>query len=162
MNLALATLLGVIIGSCLQSNYDSIYKSIDNTSPFDEIQNIKGLITTLDQIPFRSTSHVDTDGNPIEKQQFLEPFVIPNFVGFSVATYRPGQVMMPVHEHRSLHEFFYVLEGSGFFEVDGNEYQVEKGWFLHMAPHEKHGIWLPKDSTSGDLKVAVCGVTVGD
>ena len=165
MNLVLATLLGVIIGSTLQSNYDSLYKNIVPTSIQTKGQDMgakTGLVAQLDKIPFRPTSHVDEKGRPIEKQQFLEPFVVPNFVGYSVATYRPGQVMMPVHEHRSLHEFFYVLEGTGYFQIDGVDYKVGKGWFLHMAPHEKHGIWVPEDSTDGDLKVAVCGVTVGD
>lgn len=98
--------------------------------------------------------------SPIEKQQFVEPFVIPNFVGYSVATFKPGQTMMPPHEHESLHEFFYVLEGSGIFQVNGIDHKVEKGWFLHMAPHDKHGIFVPEDSPDGDLKMAVCGVTV--
>lgn len=120
------------------------------------------MVTRLDHTPLRPTSHVDTNGNPIEKQQLLEPFVVPNFVGYSVATWKPGQTMMPVHEHRSLHEFFYVLEGTGYFQHDGKDYKLEKGMFLHMAPHEKHGIWVPEDSPDGDLKMAVCGVTVGE
>ena len=163
MNLAIATFLGVIIGSCLQSSFDSVYNQIRPRNNFFSTRtDVKGMVTTLDQTPFRSTSHVDDKGRPIEKQQFLEPFVVPNFVGYSVATWKPGQIMMPVHEHRSMHEFFYVLEGSGMVQIEGKDYKVEKGWFLHMAPHEKHGIWVPEDSPDGDLKMAVCGVTVGD
>jgi quercetin dioxygenase-like cupin family protein len=103
-----------------------------------------------------------TEGNPITKQQFLEPFVVPRFVGFSVATFKAGQTMMPVHEHKSMHEFFYVLEGTGMFQIDDVTHEVSPGTFLHMAPGEKHGIWVPKEASGGDLKVAVCGVTLED
>jgi len=54
----------------------------------------KGTIKSLAQTPARNTVHVDEQGRPITKQQLLEPFVIPNLVGFSVATFLPGQVMM--------------------------------------------------------------------
>lgn len=159
MNLAISTLLGIIIGSTFQISF---YEKFKPSTMKTKIDIIKGKVTTLEETPFRPTSHVDTAGHPIEKQQFLEPFVVPNFVGYSVATWKPGQIMMPVHEHRSLHEFFYVLEGTGMVEIEGKEYKVKKGTFLHMAPHEKHGIWVPEDSANGDLKMAVCGVTVGD
>jgi quercetin dioxygenase-like cupin family protein len=112
--------------------------------------------------PFTLLFLLYVEGRPITKQQFLEPFVVPRFVGFSVATFKAGQTMMPVHEHKSMHEFFYVLEGTGMFQVDDVTHEVSPGTFLHMAPGEKHGIWVPKESTSGDLKVAVCGVTLDD
>ena len=71
----------------------------------------EGSITHLNDIPVRKTSHVDEEGRPITKQQFLDAFVLPDFVGFSVATFLPGQVMMPPHEHETLYEIFYVVEG---------------------------------------------------
>lgn len=51
--------------------------------------------------------------------------------------------------------------GSGTFEVNGVEHEVSVGTFLLMAPHEKHGIWVPKDQESA-LKVVVTGVVVGE
>ena len=36
--------------------------------------------------------------------------------------------MMPPHEHKSLHEFFYVLEGKGIIQVNGVDHHVEPGW----------------------------------
>jgi len=91
----------------------------------------------------------------------IEPFLIPNLVGFSVATFLPGQTMMPVHDHESMHEIFYVLEGSGMFQIDGVDHKLEPGKLLHVAPHEAHGIWVPKDSPD-ELKMIVTGVAVGD
>lgn len=161
MNLAIAVFLGILIGSALQHSLSSIWDAPSNKTQDKKGNAVKkGIITNISETPFRPTSHVDSKGRPIEKQQFLEPFVIPNFVGYSVATFKPGQTMMPVHEHESLHEFFYVLEGSGMFQVNGVDHKVEKGWFLHMAPHDKHGIWVPEDSPDGDLKLAVSGITL--
>ncbi len=69
--------------------------------------------------------------------------------------------MMPPHEHQTMHEIFYVIEGKGFFKIDEEEVEVDVGSFLHMAPHEKHGIWVPNDYTS-PLRMVVTGVAVGE
>jgi quercetin dioxygenase-like cupin family protein len=120
----------------------------------------KGTVLQLQDVPFRNTSHIDDLGRPIVKQQLIEPFAVPNFVGVSIATFKPGQTMMPVHQHTSLHEFFYVISGKGIIQKDGVDHKVSAGTFLHMAPFEKHGIWIPKDYTE-DMNMLVCGVTVG-
>lgn len=117
---------------------------------------LHGSVKRLEDTPVRPTSHVDQHGKPITKQQMLEPFVVPNFVGFSVATFTAGQQLTP-HEHDNLHEFFYVLEGSGLIEIDRKEHKMEPGSFFHLAPHERHGIQIP---SNGSMKMAVFGVTV--
>ena len=178
LNLAVALVTGAVLGALLQRNVAPLVgntssKSLRTTGgssglnkeseikfPQNYASTSRGVVARLEEIPHRPTSHVDTDGRPITKQQFLEPFVVPNFVGFSVATFKPGQTMMPVHEHKSMHEFFYVLEGRGFFQVDDVTHEVYPGTFLHLASGEKHGIWVPKDSANGDLKIVVCGVTL--
>ena len=146
-----ALCIGIVVGSLLQKGYATV--KVDMGPKHGSIQH-------LEQIPFRKTSHIDEEGQPIMKQQILEPFVVPNFVGYSVATFKPGQIMMPPHEHKSLHEFFYVIQGTGIIQKDGIDNKVKPGTFLHMAPFEKHGIWVPKDATE-DMKMVVCGVTVG-
>jgi quercetin dioxygenase-like cupin family protein len=150
--------LGMLTGGFLQQGFGVLnpaFALVDNNDTGPE----HGSIQHLEDIPFRKTSHVDENGKPVMKQQFLEPFVVPNFVGYSVATFKPGQTMMPPHEHESLHEFFFVIHGTGIIQKDGVDHEVKPGTFLHMAPSEKHGIWVPKDA-SEDLKMAVCGVTV--
>ena len=61
--------------------------------------------------------------------------------------------------------FFFLVHpikiGSGIFEINGVEHEVSLGTFLLLAPHEKHGIWVP-ESKDSPLKVVVTGVVVGD
>ena len=90
----------------------------------------------------------------------IKPFLIPNLVGVSVATFLPGQTMMPPHEHESMHELFYVLEGKGAFEIDGVQHEVTPGTLLHLAPGEAHGIWALEEGTDRPLKMLVTGVVV--
>eukprot|EP00560_Eucampia_antarctica_P006515 CAMPEP_0197824550 /NCGR_PEP_ID=MMETSP1437-20131217/1775_1 /TAXON_ID=49252 ORGANISM="Eucampia antarctica, Strain CCMP1452" /NCGR_SAMPLE_ID=MMETSP1437 /ASSEMBLY_ACC=CAM_ASM_001096 /LENGTH=62 /DNA_ID=CAMNT_0043424215 /DNA_START=314 /DNA_END=499 /DNA_ORIENTATION=+ len=61
-----------------------------------------------------------------------------------------------------MHEIFYVIEGSGKFQIDEIDYDISPGTFLHIAPKERHGIWVPVDSTDGPLRMIVTGVAVGD
>ena len=120
---------------------------------------LHGSIKQLDDTPSRPTSHKDQNGNSIMKQQLLDAFVVPNFVGYSIATFEPGQSMMPPHEHENLHEFFYVLSGTGIISIDDKEHEMKPGSFYHLAPHERHGIRVPTDAKE-EMKMAVFGVTV--
>jgi quercetin dioxygenase-like cupin family protein len=91
----------------------------------------------------------------------LEPFAVPTVSGYSVASMHPGQ-NVPIHEHESMHEFFYILEGTGIFLIPGTkeELRVSPGTFLHFSPHESHGILVPEDSPDGDLKMLISGVVI--
>ena len=127
-------------------------------------------VSTLDQVPWRPTSHVDPQTHQaIMKQQLVEPFALPNLAGFSVAKVRPGQ-HITVHEHESMHELFLVWKGTGRIRVeytdgdaDGShgsvakEYDVSTGAFIHVSPGVKHSIWVPSEATE-DLTMVVCGV----
>jgi quercetin dioxygenase-like cupin family protein len=141
--IAFAFVAGILVGRI-------IYHPASNKGP------LHGSVKRLEDTPVRPTSHVDQQGKPITKQQLLEPFVVPRFVGVSVATFTAGQ-QLAGHEHENLHEFFYVLEGSGRMEVDGKQHKMEPGTFFHLAPHERHGIHVPAD---GSMTMAVFGVTV--
>ena len=158
-----AFLFGILIGRIGQSK-NSTGKKFSDAS---EAVTVKSSIQHLRDIPVRETSHIDKNTrNAITKQQFLEPFLVPNVAGFSVATIRRNQTV-EMHSHRSMHEFFYVLEGSAtFFMNDDNDqqrgYRVDPGTFVHFVPNCAHGIVVAGDSTEGDLKVLLAGVTVGD
>jgi quercetin dioxygenase-like cupin family protein len=119
---------------------------------------LHGAIKQLDDTPSRPTSHIDQHGKSIMKQQLLDAFVVPNFVGYSVATFEPGQSMMPPHEHQNMHEFFYVISGSGVISIDEVEHEMKPGSFYHLAPHERHGIRVPGNGKEA-MKMAVFGVT---
>jgi|AntRauTorckE5430_2_1112549.scaffolds.fasta_scaffold00246_3 quercetin dioxygenase-like cupin family protein len=60
-----------------------------------------------------------------------------------------------------MHELFYIIEGRGIFQIEGRDVEVTPGTFLHMAPQEKHGIWVPKDFQE-PLRMVVTGVTIGE
>ena len=145
--------MGLMIGTGTTMTYCLTHDDTAN------IGTTTGIIQQLSNVPFRATSHKDKNtGKSIVKQQFIEPFVVPHFVGFSVATFEAGQIMMPAHTHETLHEFFYVLEGSAVFVVDGVEHKVGPQTFFHLAPGESHGIYVPEDSVDGAMKMAVFGV----
>lgn len=118
------------------------------------------VITSLSQVPLRATSHKDLNtGKSIMKQQLMEPFRAPYFVGFSIATFEPSQSMMPPHAHETMHEFFFVLEGRAVILIDGIEHDMEPFTFVHLAPGEKHGIFLPDgEEYNKPMKMAVFGV----
>mmetsp|Transcript_24030 Transcript_24030/g.37050 ORF Transcript_24030/g.37050 Transcript_24030/m.37050 type:complete len:182 (-) Transcript_24030:374-919(-) len=144
----IAFLMGLIIGTGTTTSWSK-----------QDVGTTTGMIRQLSEVPYRATSHKDKNtGKSIMKQQFLEPFVVPHFVGFSVATFDAGQTMMPAHAHETLHEFFFVLEGSAVFVVDGVEHKVGPMTFFHLAPGESHGIYVPEDSVDGAMKMAVFGV----
>lgn len=116
---------------------------------------VKGKVVDQENIPARPTSHVDPTGRSIMKQQFLEAFVVPRFVGVSLATLKPGQEVTK-HEHESLHEFFYGIEGEATVSVDGARHKMKAGTFVHATPHEIHSV---KNNSVEDFKFLVFGVT---
>ena len=159
----LAFCVGIVVGALLQSASSGSNNKTNNNRTEQRGRGVNhGLVLRLEDLEYRKTSHTDTMGRPIVKKQFLEPFVVPNFAGFAVATFQPGQILLPPHQHQSMHEFFYVVHGTGFFQKDGVNHTVQPGTFLHFAPHEQHGMWVPQDSTNGDLQLIMCGVTVDE
>lgn len=119
----------------------------------------RGSIRSLSDTPIRNTVHRDDNGQPITKQQFLEPFYIPNLAGYSVATLLPGQ-RVDAHRHETMHELFYIIQGTGVFTIDGQETPVQPGTFIHVAPHEVHSILVPLESSGTSMQMLVTGVVV--
>jgi quercetin dioxygenase-like cupin family protein len=130
---------------------------------------VSGGVQQLESVPVRSTAHVDGQGRPITKQQLIDPFVVPRLAGISVATLQSGQTVSS-HQHESMHEFFFILQGKATFRVEKAakgetkaEQQVvpvSKGSFVHCAPHEMHEIVGPSDRNEEPLKMFVVGVTL--
>lgn len=132
----------------------------DQPKSNEKLLLVSGSIHRLADTPPRNTAHKDKDtGQAITKQQFLEPFLVPNVAGYSVATLLPSQ-RVESHEHSTMHEFFYILEGTAIFTIDGKETHVEPGTFVHVAPHEVHEILVPADSAAGAMKMLLSGVVV--
>ena len=116
------------------------------------------IVNSLDLLD-RNTVHIDKDGRPIRKKQFIEPFDIPNLSGFSVAELDPGQTVSD-HKHESMHEIFYIISGAGLFTIDGKETQVSPGFMVHLTPKEKHQIVAQESADGSPLVMAYFGVTL--
>lgn len=121
---------------------------------------IHGSIQHYEDLPTQNTSH-----GSITKRQFLEAFAVPRVTGFSIATIHPGE-SVHTHDHHNMHEFFYVLEGEATFIMCNQQddskvtrYDAKPGTFWHVEPHCLHGIDVPVNTTSGDLKIFYGGVT---
>lgn len=134
---------GVIFGTIIkgQSNNNS------RSNP------IRGSVLHLEDLPFKSTSHAG-----ISKKQFIEPFAVPNLSGFQVATLPAGQSVQS-HEHKTMHEIFYVISGKAIFTVNAVDHEAKTGTMIHLAPHERHSI-LALECPDGDLVIAYFGITI--
>jgi quercetin dioxygenase-like cupin family protein len=140
-------LFGMLCGRC-----------IPGQSTHYKLRITSGSIHRLADTAVRNTSHTDANNQPITKQQLIEPFDVPNLAGFSVATLLPGQRVYS-HDHRSMHEFFFILEGKVLFTINGKETLVEKGTMVHVTPYELHQLDAPFDSS---VIMLVSGITVED
>jgi quercetin dioxygenase-like cupin family protein len=136
----------------------SVGKLLERHNPPRRGVQQHGTVLHLEDLPLQSTNHVDQQGRPIRKQQFLQPFVIPNFSGFQVATLSAGQTVQR-HEHSTMHEIFYILSGKAIFTVEDEDYIATNGTMIHLAPKEMHKI-VAQESDEGDLVMAYFGITV--
>jgi quercetin dioxygenase-like cupin family protein len=194
-------MLGIIYHRQFSSTIDPFLESSDSatgttvptmSSSTEFRPKLSSFVTHLSNISTRATSHVDPqhDDEPITKQQLIEPMVIPNVAGFSVATIPRGHEVT-LHHHATMHEFFYVLEGSATFTIihthllqpppDGDDnrkkgnignqfarqlqqqqfnYTVQPGSFVYLAPPDRHAIHVAADSPHGDVKLMVAGIIV--
>lgn len=56
-----------------------------------------------------------------------------------------------LHYHKVATELYYVLEGEGTVNVDGEEHEVHKGSLVHIPPGVVHG-------AKGKMRVLVVGI----
>lgn len=57
-----------------------------------------------------------------------------------VVTYGPG-VSCPEHFHQGTDHFFYILEGEGVLEVEGEEYDLEAGSVAWIGEGDRHRLY---------------------
>jgi quercetin dioxygenase-like cupin family protein len=175
IRVAVAFFLGMFLGRNFEDINEQILPAkshpnvvLSSSTTIRPFAKINSSIQDLKDIPVSNTSHHDDHGRPITKQQLVEPFLVPLVAGISVATILPGQ-RVEMHNHETMHEFFYVLEGQGTFFVtgdknnDGGGRAVSQGSFAHFAPPDMHGIAVSaKNSHAVPLKVLLVGVVVED
>jgi quercetin dioxygenase-like cupin family protein len=167
-----AFVLGLFLGRTLDGNINKLFFRSESHPPTEvakrTIRKISSSIQDLKDVPVSSTSHQDAHGNPVTKQQLVQPFLVPNVAGISVATILPGQ-QVEMHKHETMHEFFYVLEGQGTFfmtgdkDNDGGGRVVRQGSFAYCAPPDMHGITVSANINNAiPMKVLLVGVVVED
>lgn len=89
----------------------------------------------LSDIEAMAVSH-----NPrIKKKMMLSPGELSSLVQFSQAEFPPGEAVEP-HRHATMHEVFFVQQGSGTITVEGNEQAVQSGSCLWVEAGEAHAL----------------------
>lgn len=87
----------------------------------------------VDKLPEEGVSH-----NPeIKKKVILEKGYIPQLMTFGQATFQPGQSVKE-HEHKTMHEVFYIQSGKAVFVVNNKTIKLKKGDVLSIEPGETH------------------------
>jgi mannose-6-phosphate isomerase-like protein (cupin superfamily) len=61
------------------------------------------------------------------------------------------------HYHRRTAEVYYILEGTGFMELNGETVAVAPGLVVTIAPGTRHRLW-----SAGGVKTVVVGVPAFD
>jgi mannose-6-phosphate isomerase-like protein (cupin superfamily) len=57
---------------------------------------------------------------------------------FQLKIVQPGEVNPVTHYHKTMHEYFFLLQGTAVILVDGNNYELGKGDLLVVEPGETH------------------------
>jgi mannose-6-phosphate isomerase-like protein (cupin superfamily) len=103
-------------------------RNLDKAEPF----------TTKDGSTIRSL--LDRDTAPVQNQSLAE------------ATLGPGQATER-HYHRASEELYYVVEGQGEMEVDGERAQVRAGDAILIPPGAWHQL---RASDAGQVRILCC------
>lgn len=61
-------------------------------------------------------------------------------------SYGPG-VSCPLHYHRDTEHFFYVLDGEGVIEIEGEEFEIEVGSVVWVGDGDAHRLYARQDQT---------------
>lgn len=86
-----------------------------------------------DELPAIPTSH----RADILKKVFLKNGEIRGITQLGTAVFQPGQ-QVEEHEHSTMYEVFYILEGSVVFTIEGTVFTAEPGHCITVEPGEKH------------------------
>lgn len=59
---------------------------------------------------------------------------------FRISIYRPSGYS-EVHQHALAENVYYLIQGTGVVELDGEKHLVQPNSVVHIPPGVKHGIW---------------------
>jgi quercetin dioxygenase-like cupin family protein len=107
-------------------------------------------LTSLTQLPIEQVSH----NVEIAKQVMLRNGDLPHLTNFSQARFAPGQISS-AHAHSDMSEVFFVSAGTANICVNGENYRLNVGSCIAIAPHEVHEITNDGDA---DLVLTYFGI----
>jgi len=102
-------------------------------------------IRDLSQLPWEAVSHepkaigAGAVPAPICKRVMLRRGELPHLMNFAQACFEPGQVAA-VHLHLDMAEVFWVIEGCGVIEVEGQVQPLRPGICVVVEPGERHEV----------------------
>ncbi|MFM2429609.1 MAG: hypothetical protein RLZZ511_822 [Cyanobacteriota bacterium] len=109
-------------------------------------------LTSLNELPILQVSH-----NPeIKKQVMIANGEIPHLTNFSQSRFAPGQISS-AHSHGDMAEVFFVSAGTAKITVNGQDYRLDVGSCITIAPGDVHEIVNDGDR---DLVLTYFGIQV--
>jgi quercetin dioxygenase-like cupin family protein len=89
-------------------------------------------------IHIKDLSWQEVSHNPeVKKKIIIEKGQIPQLMTFGQSTFQPGQ-KIETHNHPTMFEVFYILEGKAEYLVEGQKMILESGDNLTVEPGENH------------------------
>jgi len=69
----------------------------------------------------------------------------------------PGEIIKP-HKHPTMEEYFYFIEGNGYYRVSGESYDISPGSYIKIPSNTMHSLVC----NDGDiLKFVYFGISIG-
>ncbi len=97
----------------------------------------------------------ETSRHGTMKSVILRGGVLPDVTQVAVATLQESDVMEP-HQHDTMYEIYYCLEGEATYHVAGEQHPVRPGDFLVVPPGAEHF----QQVTKGPHKIFYWGIAV--
>lgn len=115
------------------------------TDFFEDYSNKNYVVKVEEQKPFRihGSGHLYTRLGGEFSGRSIEPLLV---------SFLPGEANEKSVSHPG-EEFYYVLEGTLIFDVDGKEYVVKAGDSIHFPSHIPHSVVNPLDQEAKVLSV---------
>ncbi|KAL7575444.1 hypothetical protein ACA910_007344 [Epithemia clementina (nom. ined.)] len=135
------------------------------------------MVHEVEHVPKRPTSH-----SGVWKQQLVDSFSLhPSLTGVAIGILDNPQTGVEMHQHTSMSEFFFVLQGQGIVQVktrstirnnnptrneDGEDddkdltqhHPIQAGSFMFVAPRQNHSFFVSEASRE-PLKLLYFGLT---
>ena len=89
-----------------------------------------------------SIGEMDSEHDGRRKTVLINEGMVPDDVDMlvDIVTYGPN-VACPEHYHEGTDHFFYILEGEGVLEIEGEEIDIEKGTVAWIGEGDRHRLF---------------------